>query len=120
MYFADLIDDLSWWGAHIYEFFRELPPYDWLESPLYELKLILYSLPFVLITLIPILLLIRCSRRYKKLVKSQINVVKHTFVCPHCGHAPEQPPVSGTYYCGRCGKATKVAGQKDQSFSLKY
>lgn len=116
MYDADWITDgIEWWGEQLWLFMQNLPPYEWIESPLYEVKLVIYSLPLILIILLPLLLFIWSSRRKRKEFLSQIKIVKHKFSCPHCGHTPRQPPVSGTYYCGKCGKSTTISKIFDSS-----
>ena len=116
MFYADWISEgIAWWGEQLWYFMRNFPPFDWITSPYYELKVALYITPIIIFYLIPWILYFRARRKAKKLAKP-IKIIQNQFTCPHCGFAPPQPPAGGVYYCGKCGKSTTLTSPSD--FSL--
>jgi DNA-directed RNA polymerase subunit RPC12/RpoP len=108
MFFLDLISDIMWWSEQLWYFMKLLPPTDWTSPPDYYYKLALYFLPLFLIVFFPYIWLILRSFRKKNDATNPIQVVMLQFKCPHCGHVPEPPPVSGAYYCAKCGKSSQI------------
>jgi hypothetical protein len=116
MYYADWITDgIVWWGEQLWYFMQNLPPTDWVTSPYYEMKLTLYILPIILFYLFPWFLYFRLRRKKAK-QENQVKIVTNKFTCAHCGYVPPHPPAGGTYYCGKCGKTTRLSSSSD--FSL--
>ena len=108
MFYADwLTDSIAWWGEQLWYFMRLLPPYDWINSPDYEVKLALYITPVIILYLLPWFLYLRSRRKVSKLKTKKYVYRQNSFHCPHCGFAPEHPPAHGTYYCPKCGKSSK-------------
>ena len=109
MAFEDwLMEGLMWWGEQLWYFMRNLPPADWTASPEYEIKLVIYILPIVLFYFFPWILYFRARRKNKNNKMNQVKIIENTFVCPHCGYAPESPPAGGIYYCAKCGKSSRL------------
>ena len=105
MFFADWITDgIVWWGAQLWQFMLYLPPYDWVESPLFELKIALYVTPLMILYLLPWSLYLRSRRKVSRLNSKEVLFVQNSFHCSHCGYVPEDPPANGSYYCPKCGK----------------
>ncbi|MHA1946358.1 MAG: hypothetical protein ACXAC6_11610 [Candidatus Hodarchaeales archaeon] len=108
MFYADWITDgIFWWGQQLWYFMRLLPPYDWVASPDYELKLALYITPLIIIYLLPWLLYFRSRRKVSRLKTKKRTFSRNIFHCPHCSYIPEHPPAHGTWYCPKCGKFSK-------------
>jgi len=47
----------------------------------------------------------KCFKCEKKITTTNLG---KRFVCPHCGYAPDSPPVGGIYYCAKCGKSSRL------------
>ncbi|MHA1973476.1 MAG: hypothetical protein ACTSW1_10810 [Candidatus Hodarchaeales archaeon] len=117
MFFADAFSEgLAWWGEQLYNFMKLLPPTDWLTSPLYELKLVIYFVPIIFLLLLPWILYLRCSMKKKNLSQPKIQVISSSFRCQHCGYVPEYPPEGGTFYCPKCGKTTNLNNDSKYDF----
>ncbi|MHA2174631.1 MAG: hypothetical protein ACXABI_07370 [Candidatus Hodarchaeales archaeon] len=109
MYYLDwLSESLEWWGNKIWVFMSDLPPTDWVEAPEYYVKLFLYALPLIIFHLFIFIWRRYRSRRKESRTRNSTRMIKHSYMCPHCGYAPEYPPVNGSYYCAKCGKMSKV------------
>ena len=108
MFYADWITDgILWWGEQLWYFMRWLPPYDWVDSPQYELKIALYVTPIMIFYLLPWFLYLRSRRKVSRLSSKKVRFIRNSFHCPHCGYVPDNPPAQGVYYCPKCGKSSK-------------
>lgn len=42
------------------------------------------------------------------------------FQCKNCGYAPSESPVSGAWYCPKCGKRTKISSNRPRVSKKRY
>ncbi len=123
MPFTDWVTDgLYWWGEQLWIFMRNLPPYDWIEFPLYYVKAFSYLFPILIIILLPYILWFRTLRKNRKL-KHQVasfsrGSYTHGFSCPHCSFIPSFLPIGETYHCAKCGKFSKLKSKTRSPISL--
>ncbi len=109
MFYLDwLSESLEWWGYKLWIFMSDLEPIEWVEPPEYYLKLFLYASPIIFLHLVIFIWRGFRSRRKKQQLQNRYKIVKHSYICPHCGYAPEYPPASGTYFCAKCGKMSRI------------
>ncbi|MHA2243404.1 MAG: hypothetical protein ACXADY_00385 [Candidatus Hodarchaeales archaeon] len=40
---------------------------------------------------------------------------KKIFKCTNCSHIPRDPPISGSWYCPKCGKRITIAQQRPRA-----
>jgi uncharacterized Zn finger protein (UPF0148 family) len=42
------------------------------------------------------------------------------FRCPNCGYIPREPPISGSWYCPKCGKRMEISQPHPHTVKKSY